>query len=102
MAQLVSINVACRCALARQCARMLTRRPGRTDSTLSATAKDSTDTLKNNCIAFLVLLPCFDADMQTAPTNPNPIATTASAANASGSVQTTLSKLPRPHRPAHP
>jgi hypothetical protein len=32
--------------------------------------------------------------------NRNPIDPTASAANASGSVQTTLSKLPRPHGPA--
>ena len=82
---------------------MLTRRRSRTDSTLSATGQDSTETLKNNCTAFFVLLRCFDADIQPAPTNRNPIAPTASAANASGSVQTTLSKLPRPpdlHIPA--
>jgi len=75
----------------------------RTDSTLSATGQDSTETLKNNCMASFVLLRCFDADIQPAPTNRNPIASTASAANASGSVQTTLSKLPRPpdlHIPA--
>ena len=82
---------------------MLTRRRSRTDSTLSATGQYSTETLKNNCMAFFVLLRCFDADIQPAPTNRNPIAPPASAANASGSVQTTLSKLPRPpdlHIPA--
>ena len=85
------------------CARMLTRQRSRTDSTLSATGQDSTETLKNNCMAFFVLLRRFDADIQPAPTNRNPIAPTASAANASGLLQTTLSKLPRPpdlHIPA--
>ena len=42
------------------------------------------------------------SDSQPAPPNRNPIDLTASAANASGSVQTTLSKLPRPHRPVIP
>ena len=50
-------------------------------------------------IANQLISPMLVACAQSTParTNRNPIALTASAANASGSVQTTLSKLPRPH-----
>jgi hypothetical protein len=79
------------------CPRMLTRQRSPPDPTLSVTGQDRTGTLKNNRMAFFVSVACFKADLQPARTNRNPIALTASAANASGSVQTTLSKLPRPH-----
>ena len=51
---------------------------------------------KNNAMSLFVSVGCSRDALQPAPTYRNPIVHRV-AANASGSVQTTLSKLPRPH-----
>src|SRR5580765_4243087 len=67
-----------------------------TDANFSSAAGDSTTAYKSCSTALLIPL-CYWRDRsQPAHPNRNPIYLTASAANASGSVQTTLSKLPRP------
>src|SRR5690349_14197477 len=70
-----------------------------TDTNSSSAIRDSWAAYKNSSTALFVPVCCYKDGSQPAQLNPNPIALTASAANASGSVQTTLSKLPRPHRP---
>ena len=54
------------------------------------------DGLQEQGTALFVPLCCCQHGSEPAQPNRNPIDLTASAANASGSVQTTLSKLPRP------
>ena len=73
-----------------------------TDPNCSSALRDSTAAYKKSSMTLFVPV-CFCKDgSQPALLNRNPIDLTASAANASGSVQTTLSKLPRRHRPVIP
>src|SRR2546425_3992855 len=67
-----------------------------TDTNSSSAVRDSTTAYKNRATALFVPLCCGKHGSEPAQPNRNPIDLTASAANASGSLQTTLSKLPRP------
>src|SRR5437879_11173660 len=67
-----------------------------TDTNSSSAVRDSTTAYKNRATALFVPLCCCQHGSEPAQPNRNPIDLTASAANASGSLQTTLSKLPRP------
>src|SRR5256885_14494873 len=67
-----------------------------TDTNSSSAVRDSTTAYKNRATALFVPLCCCQHGSEPAQPNRNPIDLTASAANASGSLQTTLSKLPQP------
>jgi hypothetical protein len=67
-----------------------------TDTNFSSPVPDSAAAYNNRSAALFHPLCCWKDGSQPAQPNRNPIYLTASAANAVGSVQTSLSKLPRP------
>src|SRR5437660_12626097 len=73
-----------------------------TDTNSSSAVRDSTTAYKNRATALFVPLCCCQHGSEPAQPNRNPIDLTASAANASGSLQTTLSKLPDHDNNAQP
>src|SRR5207253_8078116 len=67
-----------------------------TDTDSSSAVRDPTTAYKNRVTALFVPLCCCQHGSEPAQPNRTPIDLTASAASASGSLQATLSKLPRP------